>query len=71
MSFRVGCRCRGDLVLLWQWCRPAARAPILTLAWELPYAKGVALKKTKQKERLDSDWGALWPMLQLVGIPDP
>ena len=32
-----------DLVLLWQWCRPAA------LAWELPYATGVALKKKKKE----------------------
>ena len=37
-----------DLVLLWLWCRPAAAAPVETLAWELPYAAGAALKK-KQK----------------------
>ena len=30
-------------------CRPAASAPILPLAWELPYAAGGALKKKKKK----------------------
>ena len=31
--------------LLWLWCRPPATAPIQPLAWELPYALGVALKR--------------------------
>ena len=31
--------------LLWLWCRPAAAALFLSLAWELPYARGAALKK--------------------------
>ena len=35
-----------DLVLLWLWCRPVAKAPSQPLAWEPPYAVGVALKKT-------------------------
>ena len=34
----------ADPSLLWVWCRPAAVAPIQTLAWELPYALGEALK---------------------------
>ena len=37
---------------LWLFCRPAATAPIGSLAWELPYAMGAALKrqrKTKKK----------------------
>ena len=33
------------------WHRPAATAPIQTLAWEPPYAMGVALKKTKDKRQ--------------------
>ena len=33
-----------DLALLWLWHRPAAAAPIRSLAWELPYATGVALE---------------------------
>ena len=35
----------NDSMLLWLWCRQAAAAPIQLLAWELPYAPGVALKK--------------------------
>ena len=31
--------------LLWLWCRLAAAALILPLAWEFPYATGAALKK--------------------------
>ncbi len=39
-------RGRGlDLTLLWLWYRLAAVAPIQPLAWELPYAIGVALKR--------------------------
>ena len=34
-----------DLALLWRWYRPAAAAPIRSLAWELSYATGAALKK--------------------------
>ena len=34
-----------DLTLLWLWCRSVAAAPAQPLAWELPYAAGVALKK--------------------------
>ena len=34
-----------DLVLLWLWHRPAAATLIGPLAWELPYAAGVALKR--------------------------
>ena len=34
------------LVLLWLWCRLAAAALMRHLAWELPNAAGVALKKS-------------------------
>ena len=40
-----------DPALLWLWCRPAAAAPILPLAWELPYDVGVALKRQGKKEK--------------------
>ena len=33
-----------DPALLWLWCRLAATTPIGALAWEPPYATGVALK---------------------------
>ena len=39
-----------DQALLWLWCRLAAAAVIRPLAWELPYAMGVALKR-KEKEK--------------------
>ena len=38
-----------DLVLLWLWCRMEAIAPIRPLAWELPYATSVALKRKINK----------------------
>ena len=37
-----------DLVLLCLWHRPVATAPIRPLAWDPPYAMGVALKKQKK-----------------------
>ena len=40
-----------DLMLLWLWCRPAAVAPIGPLAWEPPYAPGVALKKKDKRQK--------------------
>ena len=43
-SCGIGCSSR----LLWPWCRPAAIAPILPLAWETPYAVGAALKRQKK-----------------------
>ena len=36
---------------LWLWCRLAATAPIQSLAWELPYAVGTALKKANNNEK--------------------
>ena len=44
VSCGVGGRCGSDLALLWLWRKPAAGAPIRPLAWEPPYATGVALK---------------------------
>ena len=55
MSCGVGCRRGLDPMLLWLWLwlwyRPVATAPIRPLAWESPYAVGVALKKQKQKAK--------------------
>ena len=39
-----------DPVLPWLWYRLAATAVIGPLAWEPPYAVGVALEKTKKKK---------------------
>ena len=41
-----------DPALLWLWCRPAVTALIHPLAWELPYARGAALKGKKKVEHL-------------------
>ena len=49
MSCGVGRRNSLDLALLWLQCRLAALGPIGPLAWELPYAMGVALKSKEQK----------------------
>ena len=43
----VGHRRGSDPVLLWLWYRPAAVALIWPLAWELLYAKSLALKSNK------------------------
>ena len=49
MNCGVGCRHGTDPAWLWLWCKLAAVAPIRPLAWEPPYAEGVALKKQKNK----------------------
>ena len=47
MSCGVGGRRSLDLAWLWLWCRPVATAPLGPLAWDPPYAAGVALEKAK------------------------
>ena len=49
ISCGVDHRCSLDLPLLWLWHRLAAVAPVWPLAWEPPYATGVALKSQKKK----------------------
>ena len=51
VSRGVGHRRGAGPELLWLWRRPAATAPIHLLAWELPYAKGMALNKDKKKKK--------------------
>ena len=50
MSCGVGCRGGSDLALLWLWRRPVATGPIRPLAWEPPYAAGVAPEKAKRQK---------------------
>ena len=45
-------RHRSDPVWLWLWHRLAAAAPDQSLAYELPYATGVALKSQKVKIKI-------------------
>ena len=47
-----------DPAMLGLWCRPAATALIGPLAWEPPYAKGMALKRhthTHTKKKVNPD----------------
>ena len=46
-----GDRCGLDLVLPWLWCGLAGAALIQPLAWELPHASRVALKRQKKKKK--------------------
>jgi len=50
VSCGVGHRHGSDPALLWLWRRPVAAALIRPLAWEPPYAAGVALEKEKKKK---------------------
>ena len=50
-SWGLGRRCSSVLAWLWLWCMLAAAAPIRPLAWELPYAAGMALKRKKKKKK--------------------
>jgi len=53
MSCGVGHRLGSDPALLWLWHKPEATALIRPLAWEPPYAMGVALEKhTKKKIKI-------------------
>ena len=51
MSCDAGLKSGLDTVLLWLWCRLAAAAPTQPLAWKLPHAIGVDLKRRKKKEK--------------------
>ena len=49
MSCGIGHRHGSDLALLWH--RPVATALVEPLAWEPPYATGMALKRQKKKKK--------------------
>ena len=51
MSCGVGCRRNSDPKLLWLWRRLAAKARIRPLAWEPPYAAGVAQEMAKRQKK--------------------
>ena len=60
MSCGVGRRRSSDPELLRLWSRPAATASIRSLAWEPPYASGVALEKTKKKKNKNKTKAWSW-----------
>ena len=49
-SCGIGYRGILDLLLVWLWCKLAAVALIQPLAWEIPYATGVAIKRKKKEK---------------------
>ena len=51
MSYAVGHRHGSDPAMLWLLCRPVVVAPIQPLAWEPPYAMGVALEMAKRQKK--------------------
>ena len=51
MSCGVDLGGRCVIKILWLWYRPESVAPIQSLAWELPYAVGTALKKQNLKKK--------------------
>ena len=63
MNCGVGHRCGSDLALLWH--RPAVTALIQPLAWELPHAEGMALKRQQQKQQ-KTGRGELLGVMEMV-----
>ena len=51
MSCGVGCGHSSESALPWLWHRWAAVVPTWPLAWEPPYATGMALKSEKKKKK--------------------
>ena len=66
MSCGMSQRHSSDPTLLWLWYRLAPVALIQLLAWELPYAMGVTLKKQKKKKS-----ASLVVALGVLGRPWP
>ena len=71
-SWSVVCRCGLGLTWLWLWHRPAAAGLISPLAWELPYAVGVALKKKKltgqSRETASCPFPSVFPFLKPIQV---
>ena len=72
MSCGVGRRHGSDPALLCLWRRPAATAPIGPLAWEPPYATGLALEKAKRQKKKENikewDWLTAVPLMQVLDL---
>ena len=49
--YKMQYRSQMWLRMAFLWCRPAAAALILSLAWELQYVSGVAVKKKKKRKK--------------------
>ena len=55
MSCGIGRRLGLDPTLLWLWSRLVATVPIRSLAWEPPYAEGVAQEMAKRQTKTKKD----------------
>ena len=66
LSGGVGGRRGSDLA--WLWRRPAATAPVRSLAWKLPYATGAALKRPKKKKVFSFPLRTCSPVLSYIHI---
>ena len=55
--------------MLWLWCRPKVVALIGPLAWEPPYAAGVATKRPKKKKKEEEYTRDMKKFSRLSGIP--
>ena len=65
MSCGVGRRRGSGLApLVWLWLWLAATAWIRSLAWESPYASGVALKKDKRQKKKKKGY-AVYPIIRM------
>ena len=69
MSCGVGCRRSSDPALLWLFSRLATAAMIQPLAWELPYAAGTALKKSKKQNKTKNKQRRIWSVMKLQRRP--
>ena len=69
MSCGVGCRHSLDPAFLCLWCRPAAVPLIRSLAWELPYAMGVALESKKKRYQNALSFAKIGLQLKIKTIP--
>ena len=67
MTYGEGHRRGSDPTLLWLWHRPEATSPIRPLAWEPPYATGVALKRQKRQKKFKR-WISLFCIPSISGV---
>ena len=66
MSYGVGLRHNSDPAWLWLWHRPVATAPIRPLAWEPPYAMGVAPGKRQKDKKKRNYYECLRAYLNII-----
>ena len=68
MSCGVSQRRVFDLMLLWQWGKPAAVALIGPLAWEPPCALSAALKNKIKKKKRKRFFFSVWSFTVPISV---